>query len=163
MKNVLILLFTVLFFQNIILAKDNSIKFPVFTLLKMDSISTLSNTDISLQKNTIFINFSPTCDHCERTIKSILENINKFTETQIILSSFEDFGLIRKFYFDNGLSSFTNVFVGQEIDYNLTKQIKYSSFPCIIIFDKNQQFIKKIDEETNAKYLLKVLHIKNKN
>ena len=128
----------------------------------MDSASYLTNKDLKDSVNTVFINFSPTCDHCERTIKSILENISKFSETQFVLSSFEDFAAIRKFYFDNGLHAFTSVFIGQEIDYSLTKQIKYSSFPCLILFDKNRKYLKKIDEESNAKAILKALNIKVK-
>ncbi|MFN8295407.1 MAG: hypothetical protein U0T69_04390 [Chitinophagales bacterium] len=143
-------------------AGDNNILFPTFSLLKMDSTSYLTEKDLKDSVNTVFINFSPTCDHCERTIKSILENISKFTETQFVLSSFEDFAAIRKFYFDNGLNSFTTVFIGQETDYSLTKQIKYSSFPCLIFFDRNKKYLKKIDQESNAKEILKTLKLKYK-
>ena len=143
-------------------AKDKNLLFPTFKLLKMDSSTYLTNQDIADNKNTIFINFSPTCDHCERTIKSILDNITKFSETQFILTSFESFSSIRKFYFDYSLHTYSSVYIVQESDYSLTKQIQYSSFPCLIIFDKQQKFIKKIDEESNAKTLLKVLNIKSK-
>ncbi|HNM32607.1 MAG TPA: hypothetical protein PKM51_07635, partial [Chitinophagales bacterium] len=81
---------------------------------------------------------------------------------QFILTSFEDFTSIRKFYFENGISSFTNVFVVQETDYSLTRQLKYSSFPCLVLFDKEKNYLKTIDEETNAKALLKALKIKSK-
>ena len=143
-------------------AEDKNLLFPTFKLLKMDSSTYLTNQDIANNKNTIFINFSPTCDHCERTIKSILDNITKFSETQFILTSFESFSSIRKFYFDYSLHTYSSVYIVQESDYSLTKQIQYSSFPCLIIFDKQQKFIKKIDEESNAKTLLKVLNIKSK-
>ena len=143
-------------------AEDKNLLFPTFKLLKMDSSSYLTNQDIASNKNTIFINFSPTCDHCERTIKSILDNITKFSETQFILTSFESFSSIRKFYFDYSLHTFSSVYIVQETDYSLTKQIQYSSFPCLILFDKQQKFIKKIEEESNAKTLLKVLNIKSK-
>jgi hypothetical protein len=136
-------------------AEDKNLLFPTFKLLKMDSSTYLTNQDIASNKNTIFINFSPTCDHCERTIKSILDNITKFSETQFILTSFESFSSIRKFYFDYSLHTYSSVYIVQETDYSLTKQIQYSSFPCLILFDKQQKFIKKIDEESNAKTLLK--------
>ena len=143
-------------------AEDKNLLFPTFKLLKMDSSTYLTNQDIADNKNTIFINFSPTCDHCERTIKSILDNITKFSETQFILTSFESFSSIRKFYFDYSLHTYSSVYIVQESDYSLTKQIQYSSFPCLILFDKQQKFIKKIEEESNAKTLLKVLNIKSK-
>lgn len=157
MKHLFILAF--FFTCKLSLASDNSLAFPEFTLLKVDSSSYLSNKDLAENKNTVFINFSPTCDHCQRTIKSILDNITKFTQTQFVLSSFEDFSSIRKFYFDYGLNSYSTVFIGQEFDYSLTKQIKYSSFPCLVLFNKNKQYIKTIDEESNAKVLLKALKI----
>ena len=159
-----IILLTWMLFSLIldIKAEDKNLLFPTFKLLKMDSSTYLTNQDIASNKNTIFINFSPTCDHCERTIKSILDNITKFSETQFILTSFESFSSIRKFYFDYSLHTYSSVFIVQETDYSLTKQIQYSSFPCLIIFDKQQKFIKKIDEESNAKTLLKLLNIKSK-
>ncbi|MFN8237058.1 MAG: hypothetical protein U0T77_02720 [Chitinophagales bacterium] len=63
-------------------AQKKPIVFPTFSLLKMDSTSYLTNADLAENKNTIFINFSPTCEHCQRTINSILVNISKFEETQ---------------------------------------------------------------------------------
>lgn len=150
-------------FQTITFSKDtSSIPFPKIELLKMDSVQLLENKDIDENKTTIFINFSPTCDHCTRTIENILENINLFKETQFILSSFEDFSSIRKFYFDNFLSSYTNVFIGQEIGYSLTKQIKYASFPSLVLFDKQKKWITTIPRETNTKTILKLLNKKKK-
>lgn len=162
MKKLILFLFISIFFVNFSIAKDKNILFPIFSLLKMDSTSYLTNKDLSGEKSSVFINFSPSCDHCERTIKSILSNISKFTTTQFVLTSFEDFDAIRKFYFENGLSSFTNVFVVQDTDYSLTRQLKYSSFPCLVLFDKQKNYIKTIDEETNAKTLIKALKIKVK-
>ncbi len=138
-------------------AQKKPVVFPTFSLLKMDSTSYLTNADLAENKNTIFINFSPTCEHCQRTINSILVNISKFEETQFVLSSFEDFSTIRKFYFNYFLNSFTNVFIGQELNYSLTSQIRYSSFPCLVIFDKTKTWKKTIPGEVSAKDLLKIL------
>jgi thiol-disulfide isomerase/thioredoxin len=152
--------FVLIFAISIALAKDNiPILFPSFSLLKMDSVSYITNKDLKDSVNTVFINFSPNCDHCQRTIKSILDNISKFKNTQFVLSSFEDFGEIRKFYFDYGIYSFTNIYLGQEIDFTLSKQVQYSSFPCLVIYDSNRKWIKKIPQESNAKTLIKVLKI----
>ncbi len=161
-KTIFSFIFSTIFVSNIFSQEKNKISFPTLNILGMDSISYITNKDLKDSVNTVFINFSPNCDHCERTIKSILQNILKFKETQFILTSFEEFGTIRKFYFDNGLSSFSDVFIGQEIDFSLTKQIKYSSFPCMVLFDTNQHYIKTIDEESNAKALLKALKINSK-
>jgi thiol-disulfide isomerase/thioredoxin len=159
MKFTASLLLLLLSFGTLLAQKDD-IPFPKFSLLKMDSTTYLTNKDLGEKKNTVFINFSPTCDHCQRTIKSILDNIQKFKETQFVLTSFEDFASIRKFYFDNMLNSFSNVFIGQEKGGLLTSQIKYTAFPCAVLFDKNKTWIKKIEGETNAKVLLKALKIK---
>ncbi|MDB5228206.1 MAG: redoxin [Bacteroidota bacterium] len=161
MKNSFSLLFVLFFLANISLAeKKDAIPFPTFRILKMDSTSYITQKDLKENKNTVFINFSPTCDHCQRTVKSIVDNIAKFKETQFVLTSYEDFSTIRKFYFDYFLSSFSNIYIGQDKDNTLTKQIQFSSFPSIVMFNKNKKWIKKIDGETNAKVLLKALKIK---
>ena len=141
---------------------DKPILFPTFSLLTMDSISLLTNAAIKDSVNTVFINFSPTCDHCQRTIRSILDNISQFTNTQFVLSSFDEFPVIQKFYFEYGLNSFKNVFVGQETDFTLTKQLQFATFPSLVLFDSNKKWIKKIGQESNAKTLLKTLKIKAK-
>lgn len=160
MKHLFLISFIILFCNTLSFSKGNEpIAFPVFKLLKMDSSSYLTHKDLKDSVNTVFINFSPSCDHCERTIESILNNIQKFNNTQFVLTSFETFSNIRKFYFDKGLNSFTNVFIGYEFDFTLTRQVKYSSFPCLVLFDSSKHYIKTIDEETNAKVLLKALKI----
>ncbi len=151
-----------LFFAiSIASAKDNQpILFPNFSLLKMDSTTYLTNKDLKDSMNTIFINFSPNCDHCQRTIKSILDNIQQIKNTQFVLGSFEDFGEIRKFYFDYGIYNYANIYLAQEIDFTLSRQIQYSSFPCLVVFDDHKNWVKKIAQESNVKSILKLLKIK---
>jgi hypothetical protein len=162
MKNLLFLLIFIPAFALKAQDKSKNIPFPTFKLLAMDSISFVENNELNDTLITLFINFSPECDHCERTIKSILDNMSKFQQTQIVLTSFEPFDKIRKFYLDNSLYAYKNLFVGQEIDYQLTKQIHYAGFPSVVMFDKNKQWIKSIHEETNSKTILKSLKLKYK-
>ena len=86
MKHLIVFIIITTFGLATSTAKDKAISFPIFSLLKMDSTSYLTNKDLSVEKSTVFINFSPTCDHCERTIKSILSNISNFTTTQFVLT-----------------------------------------------------------------------------
>lgn len=148
-------IFTVFAQQN-----KTTIVFPKFKLLAMDSASFIENQQLKDSINTVFVNFSPQCDHCERTIKSIISNLTKFKNTQFVFTSFEEFSTIRKFYLDNALYSYTNIFVGQELNYELTKQIQYAGFPSVIMFDAHKNWVKSIHEETNAKAILKALKIK---
>ena len=100
MKNTFLLLALISIVSISYAEKKASIPFPTFRLLKLDSVGHITNKDLSENKNTVFIHFSPTCDHCQRTIKSIVDNMAKFKNTQFVLESYEDFSVIRKFYFD---------------------------------------------------------------
>ena len=163
MKQLFSVLIPLFIFVNTVFSQENkTIPFPDFSILKMDSTSFYTNKELKDSLNTVFINFSPNCDHCERTIKSILQNLQKITNTQFVLTSFENFSSILKFYTDNKIETYSNIYMGQEIDFNLTKQIKYSSFPCLVFFDMNKKYIKTIKEESNAKAVLKALKINSK-
>lgn len=163
MKRLFAFLTPVFIFTNTVFSQENNIiPFPIYRILKMDSSTFYSNKDLNDSLNTVFINFSPDCDHCERTIKNILQNRQKITNTQFVLTSFEDFNSIYKFYTENKINTFSNIYLGQEIDFTLTRQIKYSSFPCLVLFDKNKKHIKTINEESNAKAVLKALKINPK-
>jgi thiol-disulfide isomerase/thioredoxin len=157
-----VLLSFFIFVNSVFSQENNTVSFPDFSILKMDSSSFFTHKDLKDSLNTVFINFSPNCDHCERTIKSILQNHQKITNTQFILTSFEDFSSILKFYTENKIETYSNIYMGQEIDFTLTRQIKYSSFPCLVFFDKHKKYIKTIKEESNAKAVLKALKINSK-
>lgn len=136
------------------------VTFPIVRLLRMDSTNYITNKDLKENTNTIFINFSPTCDHCQRTIADILKHIEKFKGTQVVFTSFESFNALRKFYTDNYLDKYPSVFIGQEQRLELTKQLKYSSFPCSVIFDNTNRWIRTIEGEAKAKEYLRILHLK---
>lgn len=137
-----------------------SISYPYFRLLKMDSVHYLTQKDLPAHKNTVFINFSPTCEHCQRTIGDILKNIEKFKETQFVLSSFEVFNAIKQFHTDYKLEKYPTIFIGQEQNFELTRKLNYSSFPCSILFDQNNKYILKIEGEAKSKEYLRLLKLK---
>jgi hypothetical protein len=159
--NILCFTFLALLLATAYAGESNDIKYPELQLLKMDSMSYLQNADLNDNYNTVFINFSPACDHCRNTIQSILSNLSKFSETQFVLTSYEEFASIRKFYFENFLDGYKHIHIGQETDFSLTRQIHYASFPSLVIFDKHKTWIKTINGESNAKSLLKILKIKS--
>lgn len=116
MKRLFAFLTPVFIFTNTVFSQENNIiPFPIYRILKMDSSTFYSNKDLNDSLNTVFINFSPDCDHCERTIKNILQNRQKITNTQFVLTSFEDFNSIYKFYTENKINTFSNIYLGQEL------------------------------------------------
>lgn len=132
-----------------------TIPFPEIKLMQLDSVQQYDNSILKKDYRTVFINFSPTCDHCQRTIESILKNIARFPQTQFVLTSFDSMEAIRTFYFNYNLSAYTNVYVGQEIAYSMTKQLKYAGFPSVVLFDQSGKWLHSVHEVTNAKNILK--------
>ncbi|UIR57950.1 redoxin domain-containing protein [Sphingobacterium sp. SRCM116780] len=105
--------------------KEVSKTLPDFTFYQLKSGIKVSKSDISKDKNNIFVLFDPGCSHCQQEAIALEKNIARLKDVNIYYVSMNDPALILGF-FDNfapKLSKLDNV---------------------EILVDKNQEFIQKI-------------------
>jgi peroxiredoxin len=130
---------------------------PKFELKTLDSIS-FTNSNLKTNLSTIFVYFNSECDLCHYEAKSISDNLNKFKNVQFIFVSTESIAIIRQFSEEYKLSNQNNITFLYDFDNQFTNQFKAQFIPYILIYNKNNELIKKQKGQLNSNGILRVLN-----
>lgn len=112
--------------------------------------------DLKKDTPTVLIYFSPTCEHCNEFTKELVKHEKELKNKQVIFITYLSleetlafdklYNLSSKPYFKIGSEGYT--FVVQKY-YNIQK------FPYIVLFNKQQKFVKKLSPTEKPEVLAK--------
>jgi thioredoxin-related protein len=111
----------------------------------------------SLKPNTpsVFIAFSPDCEHCQYEAKNINERRKDLEKAQIILFTSEKDSLTKVFAHTYGLDTLKNVQVISDKNDELYKFFQVESYPSVFIYNKEGQLVKLYKGETKIDAIIK--------
>ncbi|MEP7165726.1 MAG: hypothetical protein ABI741_13585 [Ferruginibacter sp.] len=114
---------------------------PVFSIMTAPDSIKFTKDDLKRRKATIIILFSPDCGHCQIATKDLLNHIDLFKKTQIIMVSSMDFSHIKNFYEEYKIADQPNITMGRDAAYFLGTFYKITSFPSIYVYNKKGKFV----------------------
>lgn len=126
---------------------------PNFTVAKITDSSKFTNLDFEKGKKTIIIFFGPECGHCTFFTKNMIDSIDLFKNTQILMVSSFDFVKIRKFYDENKLADVPFITCGKDDNYFFISHYSIRSFPSAYVYNTKGKFVKSFESEINIKEL----------
>ena len=85
--------------------------------------------------------FSPDCEHCQHEMQQIINNIDAFEKTQLILSTTRDFSKMVEFIKDYQLDRFENIVVGKDVSYMLPVFYDIRNLPFLAFYNRQKQLI----------------------
>lgn len=115
---------------------------PIFNIMTVPDGIKFTKDDLEKKKATIFMLFSPDCEHCKHTTKDLLDHMDLFKKAQIIMVSSLDFIHIKNFYEEFKISDYPNITMGRDATYYLGTFYEVRNFPSIFVYDKKGNFIK---------------------
>jgi len=126
------------------------------------SFKTLKGNDftkenITKDRNTVFIYFNSECEHCQYEAYAIREQLNNFTNTQILFISFENKSRIKTFAKEYKLDNKMNVFFLHDKDSNFSEIFDAHHIPFTLIYNRQQKLVKKYIGEVKIEAILKSL------
>lgn len=124
-------------------AKPVYLRFPTipqFTIYKASDSTKFTREDLQKRKSTVFILFSPDCDHCQHETEALTANIDKFKDAQIVMVQYLSHEQMVKFYKDYKIEKYPNIIMGKESKYYLPVFFKVASLPAIYVYDKKGKF-----------------------
>ena len=89
----------------------------------------------------MYMLFNPDCEHCNKETEEILENISKFKNIQIIMATFMPFNMMKGFYEKFNLSQYSNIVVGNDVNYFLPTFYKIGNLPYLAFYNKKHELI----------------------
>tara|TARA_R110000796_G_scaffold88850_6_gene192057 strand:- start:130306 stop:130830 length:525 start_codon:yes stop_codon:yes gene_type:complete len=116
-----------------------------------------TNSNLKTKTPTIFIYFNSECDFCQHEAESIRKNLESFKIAQILFVSIEPIEIIKVFSRHYKLSQQPNITFLHDNANTFVTQFDATSIPYLLIYDKNQELIKKHKGQLNANGILKAL------
>ena len=155
---------SILFAQAAKGAKENRTPYeekpllPSFNIRLLDSTTIFNTGKIVKGKPTVFILFSPDCDHCAQLAKEVKDSADALLSTNLYMISppmplFE----IKKFAFINGIAHKSNIVVGQDINFFFGSFFHAETVPFVVLYDKNKKLVTVLKQLKKVEELLSEL------
>lgn len=129
---------------------------PSFSYKTMND-EEFSEKNLAENKAVIFIYFNSTCHYCQNEAEEIKRHQQAFKNVQLIFVSKETPDAIKKFAEQYKLTGYDNIHFLVDEHSNFAKTFDASSIPYLLIYNKQQELVKKIKGQTKVAVLLEAL------
>ncbi|MDQ6755335.1 MAG: redoxin domain-containing protein [Bacteroidota bacterium] len=113
---------------------------PLFTIYKASDSTAFTRDDLQKKKPTVFIIFSPDCEHCQHETEALIKNINKFKDVQIVMVDYLPHEEMVKFYNNYKIANYPEITMGRDAKFFFPIFFHVESLPAIYVYDKKGKF-----------------------
>jgi len=113
---------------------------PPFTIYKAADSSAFTREDLQKRKSTVFMIFSPECEHCQHETEALIKEIDKFKNAQIIMIDYLPHDVMVKFYKDYKIANYPVITMGRDAKFFFPIFFQVKSLPAIYVYDKKGKF-----------------------
>lgn len=115
--------------------------FPPINLLLPDSSTHYTKADLPKDKSVLLVLFSPMCDHCKHETEEMLQHIDDFKETQILMVTSLPFDSMLSFRDHFRLQNYPNITVAHDPHFFLIPYFQLNMMPFLAFYDRKKQLI----------------------
>ncbi|RFS20960.1 hypothetical protein DVR12_16545 [Chitinophaga silvatica] len=130
---------------------------PAFPMTLPDG-HVITKNDLKKNVKTLVFVFSVDCDHCKHLTEEMLQNIDKFKNTQVLMVTPFKVDQMKEYYEQYKIKDYPNIIMASEP----TRQIMYfydlHYFPGLFIYDKKHQLVKGLEGDVKVDTLLSYLN-----
>lgn len=120
-----------------------------------DQIATAA--DLPKNKPVILIYFAPDCPHCQKLIREMKPDMDKFKKFEVVMITFTDIRMVKTFENDYGLNKYPNFILGTEgYTYTVQRYYQLKHTPYVAIYGKNGKLLKAFENQPEVKDILAV-------
>ena len=115
--------------------------FPPLNLLLPDSSTIYTKANLPKDKSVLLILFSPMCEHCKHETEEMLQHIDDFSKTQILMVTSLPFDSMLSFRNHYQLQNYSNITVAHDPHFFLIPYFNLSNMPFLAFYNKKKQLI----------------------
>ncbi|HEU5365290.1 MAG TPA: redoxin domain-containing protein [Hanamia sp.] len=127
---------------------------PEFTVYKAPDSTAFTRNDLHKKKNTIFVIFSPDCEHCQRETEMLTQNINKFKNTQFVMVTYLPWEEMIAFYHHYKISNYPQITMARDTKFFFPVFFKVRNLPSIFVYDKKGNLKKSFEGDVKPETIL---------
>jgi len=129
---------------------------PEFSFKTFDSTN-FTNANLKPNTATVFIYFNSECDFCQHEAQNISDNLAQFKNTQLLFVSTENIETIKAFAKTYNLLNQQNITFLNDSTYTFSNRFDANSIPYLLIYNSNQELVKKHKGQLKTEAILKLL------
>ncbi len=115
--------------------------FPPISLLLSDSTTIYTRDSLPKNKSVLLILFSPMCEHCKHETEEMLQHIEDFSKTQILMVTSLPFDSMLVFRDHYNLQNYPNITVAHDPHFFLIPYFNLSNMPFLAFYNKKKELI----------------------
>lgn len=130
---------------------------PTIAPYKITTTKDQVATSAELPKNTpvMLIYFSPDCPHCQKLIRDMKPDMDKFKNFKVVMVTFTDIRMVKTFENDYGLNKYPNFILGTEgYTYAVQRYYRLQHTPFVAIYGKDGKLVKAFDKQPEVSDIL---------
>lgn len=127
---------------------------PEFTVYKAPDSTAFTRNNLHKKMNTIFMIFSPDCEYCQHETKMLLQNIDKFKNTQIVMVTYLPYHEMIKFYHIYKIASYPKITMARDTKFFFPVFFKVRNLPSLFVYDKKGDFKKAFEGDVKPDTIL---------
>lgn len=144
-------------FTDSIPAHLKNLQLPDFKIILPDSTAFYTE-GLSKKKSVIIIYFSPECEHCKHQTEELIQNIDRFKQTQIVMATALPFEKMKLFYRQMNIAKYPNIIMGQDVLFFFSKYYKNHYLPGIAVYNKKRALLNFYDGGAKTEELIQLVH-----
>lgn len=115
---------------------------PPFEMVTIPDSTSFKKADLENKKATMFMVFSPDCDHCQHATRDLQKHMDLFKKVQIVMVSSMPYNIIHSFYDEYAIAKYPNIIMGMDASYFFGTFFSVHNFPSVFLYDKKGLFVK---------------------
>lgn len=127
---------------------------PSFTVFKAPDSTAFTREDLHKKKSTVFVIFSPDCEHCQRETEMITQNIRDFKNTQIVMITYLPYEEMISFYKKYKIASYPQIVMARDTKFFFPVFYKVRNLPSIFVYDKRGKFKKSFEGDVKVQTIV---------
>ena len=135
----------------------HNVLLPDFKILLPDGKTNFYTDNLSKNKKTIIINFSPECEHCRLQTEELIKHIDQFKGTQIVMATSLPFEKMKQCYDELQIVKYRNIIMGQDVLFFFSRYYKNQYLPGIAVYNIKRALLNFYDGGVKTEELIKLV------
>ncbi len=117
---------------------------PAFTVYKAPDSTAFTNKNVAKKRPVLLMLFSPECGHCQHVAKEILQHLDaaKKGRAKILMFTWLPYNTLVSFRKDYKIGDYPQITLGYDSKFFFVPFYHVTTFPKLIVYDKNGRFVK---------------------
>jgi thiol-disulfide isomerase/thioredoxin len=130
---------------------------PAFTVYKAPDSTSFTKENLHKRKPTLLMIFSPDCGHCQHETTVLIENLNHFKNTEILMFTWLPYSDMMSFYKNYKIADHPQITMAWDSKDFFLPYYHVQSYPTLVAYNKYGKFVKAFSGDIKMEEVWKAL------